>query len=252
MIDTHAHINDARLLPLADAIASSMAQDGLSHIINVGWDAASSITAVELAERYNGFFAAVGIHPHDAKNASPDVYDSLCALAKRPKVVAYGEIGLDYYYDLSDREVQKIVFCEQLELADGLKLPVIIHLRDAYADMLALLKSNKNLLKHGFVLHCYSGSAEIAAEYAKLGAYFSFGGAVTFKNADKEPVLKAIPSDRLMLETDCPYMTPVPYRGKDNLPRYISLVEGKIQEWFPDKDIAWLTSENARRFFNLQ
>ncbi|MDD3946356.1 MAG: TatD family hydrolase [Clostridia bacterium] len=251
LIDTHAHINDERLLPHAESIALSMPQDNLSHIINVGYDRESSETAFTLAARYGKMFAAVGIHPHDAKSATQDDYDRFCAMAKDPKVVAYGEIGLDYYYDLSDRATQKKVFCEQLELAQGLKKPVIIHLRDAYSDMLSLLKNNPTKLEYGFILHCYSGSAEMVREFAKLEAYFSFGGAVTFKNANKEPVVRAVPKEKLMLETDCPYMTPVPYRGKDNYPKYISLVSDKIQQWFPDRDIPQLTSGNARRFFKL-
>ncbi|HOB63953.1 MAG TPA: TatD family hydrolase [Clostridia bacterium] len=252
LIDTHAHINDRRLLPLAEDIASSMQADNISHIINVGYDAESSEECVRLADKHQGMFAAVGIHPHDAKEATQKDYDRFGELCANPKVVAYGEIGLDYYYDLSDRDTQKRVFVEQLEVAYSLKKPVIIHLRDAYADMHRLIKENKDKLGYGFVLHCYSGSAEMAVEFARLGAYFSFGGAVTFKNANKEPIVRSIPDDRLMLETDCPYMTPVPYRGKDNLPKYINLVADKIQEWFPTKDIAALTSQNARRFFGLK
>lgn len=251
LIDTHAHINDSRLLPLAAEIAADMTKDGLSHIINVGYDRQSSEDAVALAASYSGMYAAVGIHPHDSRLATQADYDRFAAICAMPKVVAYGEIGLDYYYDHSDRDTQKRVFCEQLEVAQSVHKPVVIHLRDAYGDMLALLKDNRNKLVNGFVLHCYSGSADMVKEYAKLGAYFSFGGAVTFKNADKEGVLRAVPQDKLMLETDCPYMTPVPYRGKDNLPKYINLVSDKVQQWFPNTDIAALTSDNAKRFFAL-
>lgn len=251
LIDTHAHINDNRLLPSAAEIARDMPKDGLSHIINVGYDRQSSEDAVALAANYSGMYAAVGIHPHDSRLATQADYDRFEAMSAMPKVVAYGEIGLDYYYDHSDRDTQKRVFCEQLEVAQSVQKPVVIHLRDAYGDMLILLKDNLNKLDNGFVLHCYSGSADMAKEYAKLGAYFSFGGAITFKNSNKEGVLRAIPQDKIMLETDCPYMTPVPHRGKDNLPKYINLVSDKMQQWFPNIDIAALTSDNAKRFFAL-
>lgn len=251
LIDTHAHINDERLLPLAESIAAAMEEDGLSRVINVAWDVTSAATAVSLADRFAPFYAVVGIHPHDAKNANQTAYDTLVSLAQNPKVLAYGEIGLDFYYDLSERDVQKRVFVEQLEIAHGLKLPVVVHLRDAYGEMLSLFKENKRYLSNGVVLHCYSGSAEMVREFSRYDAYFSFGGAITFKNADKESVLRAVPEDRLMLETDCPYMTPVPYRGQINLPKYIALVAEKLRTWFPDGDIAAQTTGNARRFFNI-
>jgi len=251
LIDTHAHLNDKRLLPLADSIVASMEEDGLSRIINVAWDVASGETAVELADRYAPLYAVVGIHPHDAKNADQAAYDRLIALAKHPKVLAYGEIGLDYFYDLSERDVQKKVFVEQLEIAHSLRLPVVIHLRDAYGEMLSLIKENKSFLSYGAVLHCYSGSVEMVREFSRYDMYFSFGGLVTFKNTDKESVLRTVPPERLMLETDCPYMTPVPHRGQTNLPKYVALVAEKLCAWFPDRDIAALTTANARRFFNI-
>jgi TatD DNase family protein len=251
LIDTHAHLNDGRLLPQAESIAAAMDADGLSRIINVAWDVASAETAVNLAGHFEPFYAVVGIHPHEAKNADRQAYDKLISLAGHPKTLAYGEIGLDFFYDLSERDVQKRVFIEQLEIAHGLKLPVVVHLRDAYGEMLSILKEKRSDLAYGLVLHCYSGSEEMVREFSRFDAYFSFGGAITFKNANKEPVLRAVPADRLMLETDCPYMTPVPYRGQTNYPRYIALVAEKLQSMFPERDIAALTTENARRFFRI-
>lgn len=251
LIDSHAHLNDEKLLPLAGEIHDTMERDGLRAIINVGYDRESSECAYKLTE-YENYFAAVGIHPHDAKTATQGDYERFAELVTRDKVVAIGEIGLDFYYDLSPREVQERVFIEQLDLAHSLKMPVIIHLRDAYGAMLKLLKDNKKLTEYGILLHCYSGSKEILTELAKLGAYFSFGGAITFKNAtDKPDVVRATPKDRLLLETDCPYMTPVPYRGKTNEPKYVNLVADKVSEILSvsREEVAETTARNTVEFF---
>ena len=165
--------------------------------------------------------------------------------------MAIGEIGLDYYYDLSDRDVQKRVFHEQIELAHSLKKPMIFHIRDAYGDALQILKEHRGDLEYGGVMHCYGGSTEMMREFVKLGLHIAFGGAVTFKSFGKAEVVKAVPADRLLLETDCPYMTPVPFRGKDNIPEYIAFVRDKIQEWRTDISVEEVTSENARTLFKL-
>ncbi|MDR0751926.1 MAG: TatD family hydrolase [Christensenellaceae bacterium] len=251
IIDTHAHLNDERLYSSVSDIVSNMESDGLSKIINVGYCQQSSETSVKLANTYKSIYCSVGIHPHDASNAHTSNYDYFSSVATNPKLVAIGEIGLDYYYNHSERAVQKRVFVEQLELASALKLPVIIHLRDAFEDMLKLLKTNLHYLNNGLVLHCFSGDSDMVHQFLNIyPVYFSVGGAITFKNnLDKKDVLSHIPIDSLLLETDCPYMTPVPFRGTTNYPKYINFVASKLQEWFPERNIISETNANALRLF---
>ncbi len=251
IIDTHAHLNDERLAPLAQEIMGTMQEKGLGAIINVGYDRPSSELALKQAREYENLYAVVGIHPHDAKAQTQDDYKYFESVSQDKKVVAIGEIGLDFYYDLSDRDVQKRVFVEQLELAHALKLPVVMHVRDAYGLALEILKENKRFLEYSGVMHCYAGSKELLKEFVDLGLYASFGGVTTFKNFGKAEVVKYCPSDRLLLETDCPYMTPVPYRGKTNMPEYITLVRDKIQEWRDDVDVESVTTRNARSLFKI-
>ncbi|NLZ25648.1 MAG: TatD family hydrolase [Clostridiales bacterium] len=252
MIDTHTHLTDDRYEKDLDEIITTLSDNGIRLAITVGYDVLSSIKGLELSKKYDNIYCAVGVHPHDAKNVKSGDYDKFIKAAEFDKVVAIGEIGLDYYYNLSPEDTQKRVFLEQLELADHLKLPVVLHVRDAYLDTMNILKQNKHLLKNGFLLHCYSGSKEFAMEMLKLGAYFAFGGAITFKNAVK-PVeaLQTIPSDRFMFETDCPYMSPVPFRGKRNEPKYIKYVLEKAAE-ARGEDIRTVETEsdrNALSFF---
>ncbi len=251
LIDTHAHMNDKRLAPQADRLISEMHANGLEAIINVGYDLESSQWSVDCARANNRVFAVIGIHPHDAKCATKGMYDYFASVADDSNVIAFGEIGLDYHYDYSPRDIQKRVFIEQLELADSLKLPVVIHLREAYQDMLEILKENRNIIQNGIVMHCYSGSAEIVENMRFLDCYYSFGGALTFAKG-KDKVLSAIPNNRIMLETDCPYMTPVPYRGKTNQPHYVKYVAEKIAEMkgISYEEVANITTENAYEFFN--
>ncbi|MBQ8178518.1 MAG: TatD family hydrolase [Clostridia bacterium] len=251
LIDTHAHLNDERLLPIAADIVSTMQAKGLESIINVGYDRESSEKAVSLAHAYDPLYAVVGVHPHDAKSATKDDYLYFEKVSTDPKVVAIGEIGLDFYYDLSDRDVQKKVFVEQLELAHSLKLPVVMHVREAYGLALEILKENARFLEYGGVMHCYAGSKELLRDFVDLGLHASFGGVITFKNFAKQEVVKSCPADRLLLETDCPYMTPVPFRGKTNMPEYVALVRDKIQEWRPDLDVESITTQNAKRLFKI-
>ena len=253
LIDTHAHLNDDELFSSADDVAADMEKNGLCAIINVGYDIPSSIRAADLADKYGKMFCAVGIHPHDSKTVKPEDYDLIRKLADNKKTVAIGEIGLDYHYDLSPRETQKKVFVEQLVLAHELKLPVVIHLREAYGDMNDLLAENKRYTEYGILLHCYSGSAETARELGKkYDAYFSFGGAITFKNAvDKPDIIRSIPENRILVETDCPYMTPVPFRGKPNRPEYVNLVADRLAEILGKdrKYVEELTIKNTKEYF---
>lgn len=254
LIDTHCHLTDERLAGETESIVSSFAADSLESVVTVGYDAPSSREGAQLAACYRDVYCTVGIHPHDAVTATQDVYDEFVSLANdNRKVVAIGEIGLDYYYDLSPRETQKRVFAEQLELAYALKLPVCLHVRDAYEDCRQILADNASKLVHGVLLHCYSGSAEMVPVFGKFDAYFAFGGAITFKNARRNlEALLAVPKDRLLVETDCPYMTPVPYRGRTNYPKYVNLVADKVAEALamPRDEVDKITTENAKRLFN--
>jgi len=252
MIDTHCHLNDENLLPIADRIVGDFERDKIESAICVGYDMPSSRLAVELADKYEKLYSAVGIHPHDADTANGEAYEELKVLAGNQKCVAIGEIGLDYHYDLSERDVQRKAFAEQIELADQVGLPVVLHVREAYDDARKILFDMKSCLNHGLLLHCYSGSSEYVKVFDKLDAYYSFGGAITFKNARHNiEALATVPLERLVLETDCPYMTPVPYRGKINEPKYVALVLDKASEVLGiNKDeLEKITTENAKRLF---
>ena len=252
LIDSHCHLNDSDLAPIADKIVGDFVADGLLAVINVGYDMPSSILAVEQANKYKNVFAAIGMHPHDSKLMQANDYDVLRQLSKDEKVVAIGEIGLDYHYDLSPRDVQQKVFELQIILADELKLPIILHVREAYEDTREILERNKQHLNNGVLLHCYSGSAEMVKVFDKYDCYYAFGGAITFKNAKHNlEALKAVKSDRLLLETDCPYMTPVPFRGQINEPKNIKLVLKKASEILEkdEDELAQKTVNNTLAFF---
>lgn len=253
LIDTHCHLNDEKLFPRADEIVKNFANDGLESAVCVGYDMPSSRLAVSLADKYEPLYAAIGIHPHDADTADYDMYEELATLSSSKKVVAIGEIGLDYHFDDGcPRAIQKGAFIEQIELADTLGLPIILHIRDAYEDAKEILFSERRYIRNGLLLHCYSGSNEFVKIFNELDAYYAFGGAITFKNAKHNiEALKAVPRDRLLLETDCPYMTPEPYRAKCNEPKYVSLVADKAASVLDvsREDIERITSENAKRLF---
>ena len=252
LIDTHCHLNDEKLLCNADRIVASFKDDGLESAICVGYDMPSSECAVTLAEKFEEIYAAVGVHPHDADTLDDEACQRILELAKHKKVVAIGEIGLDYYYDLSEREVQKSAFAKQIELANQAKLPIALHVRDAYEDTRKILFDMKGYIKNGLLLHCYSGSSEYVKIFDKLDAYYAFGGAITFKNAKHNlESLAVVPKGRLLLETDCPYMTPVPFRGKTNEPKYVSLVAQKAAQvlGMSVEEIEEITTQNAKRLF---
>lgn len=252
LIDCHAHLNDERLLPEVDSIVNDMERDNLYAIVNAGCDRESSEICYELSKKYPSLYCVVGFHPEEAAKATKDDYEYFAKISADDKVLAIGEIGLDYYYECCSREKQTEVFMEQLDLAYSLKLPAVIHLRDAYGVMLDLIKKNVGLLKYGALLHCYSGSKEMMQEFDKLGLYFSFGGSVTFKNAvDKPSIIRATPRNKILLETDCPYLTPAPFRGKTNYPKYVNYVAEKVADVLEtDKEtVSKLTMANAKEFF---
>lgn len=210
IFDTHAHYDDEKFSDDRDSVLQSLKTNGVCGVIDCGCDLSSSLKAVELSEKYDFVFAAVGIHPHEAAEAAEGDFEKIKELFSKEKVVAVGEIGLDYHYDFSPREKQLEFFERQIVLSKELYLPIIVHDREAHEDTLNLLKKHR---PKG-VVHCFSGSAEMAKEVLRLGMYIGLGGAVTFKNARKPLEVAAIvPKDRLLLETDCPYMAPVPLRG---------------------------------------
>ena len=231
IIDSHCHLTDERLYPIVDDIVKSLNANGIESVITVGYDLPSSTLGVDVARRYKEVYATVGMHPHDSRLMTAETYDIFRHLSADEKVVGIGEIGLDYHYDLSPRDVQQKVFEEQIELADSLRLPVALHVREAYEDTRKILENNKSKLSHGVLLHCYSGSAEMVKVFSKYDAFFAFGGPITFKNAVHNiEALRAVPLDRLLFETDAPYMTPVPFRGKTNEPKHTALVVKKASE----------------------
>ncbi|NMB20889.1 MAG: TatD family hydrolase [Firmicutes bacterium] len=251
MIDSHAHLNDPAFADDLDEVVARAEAAGVKTIINVGYDLTSSRRAIALSERYPTLWAVVGLHPHDAKFWTEELWDTIIELASHPKVLAIGEAGLDYHYDNSPRDVQRAVFREQLALGRQLNMPVVIHSREAAKDTLEILGEYPDV---PCLLHCYSGSLESARSYQQMGHYFSFGGPITFNNAHKlRDVVAGIPLERILLETDCPYLTPHPYRGKRNEPAHLPLVAQKLAEVHGCtlEDVVRQTEENTRAFFRL-
>ena len=252
-VDAHAHLDDPILAPREEEILAAAKEAGVGVIVNAPSDLPSSEASVALASRRENVYAVIGVHPHEAKTYSEEVEKRLFALAKNKKVVAFGEIGLDYHYDLSPREEQKAVLEREIEVAAELSLPVVFHVREAYEDFNRIIEKKKSYFKNGVLLHCYGGSAELARYYQKeFDAYFSFGGVLTFAK-HKDLVLAEIKQERLLLETDCPYMTPVPFRGTPNEPKYIPLVAEKMGELTGQtrEDVEMFTTENALRFYRI-
>lgn len=250
IFDTHAHYDDSRFDEDRDSLISSLIDKGISHIINCGCDFKSSLTTVALSEKYDFIYAAVGVHAHEAEEVTERDLEEIIKLYNNEKVVAVGEIGLDYHYDFSPRERQKEIFEKQLVLAKELDLPVIVHDRESHEDTMNLLKKHR---PKG-VVHCFSGSAEMAKEVVKLGMYIGIGGAVTFKNAKKPvEVVEYLPLDRLLLETDAPYMTPVPFRGQRCDSSHIAYTAEKIAEikGIDAQELIDICNENAKRLFSI-
>lgn len=250
--DTHAHLDDEQFDMDRDEVIQRARDVGITNIVNIGHTEENSRNAVEIASEYPFIYATVGIHPHDAKDCTESTWELMERLAQNPKVVAIGEIGLDYYRDLSPRDIQRKVFIRQLELANQLRLPIVIHNRDAHGDILQIVK--KHPPEEGGVFHSYSGSWEMARELLAMGFYLSFSGPLTYKNARHSVEVAAkVPKDRFVVETDCPYLTPVPYRGKRNEPAYVREVLEKVAELkgIPFEEAARLSSENAKRLFRI-
>ena len=250
IFDTHAHYDDKAFDQDRDELILALLSGRVCGIVNQGTDIASSRFSLELAEKYDGLYAAVGLHPECLDENSMNEIDTVRQLAAHPKAVAVGEIGLDYYYDVP-RDLQKNVFSAMLELADDLSMPVNIHDREAHGDTLDIIKK----YRPKGILHCFSGSAEMAREVVKLGMYIGMGGVVTFKNARKTlEVIDAVPLESLVLETDCPYLSPVPFRGKRNDSGNIIYTAEKIAEIKSTtaEEVLRITKENAQTVYKLK
>jgi TatD DNase family protein len=253
LIDTHAHLDDARFDGDRDAMIARAREAGVEHLVTIGCDLTTSRAAVELADRYPFVYATVGVHPHEAKQIGDSWYDDLRRLAQHKKVVAYGEIGLDYHYNHSPPKLQRERFREQITLARDLRLPIVVHTREAQDDTITVLKE-ENAADVGGVFHCFSGDARLAKDALDLGFLLSFSGVITFQNATMlRDIVKTVPMDRILVETDSPYLTPAPHRGKRNEPAHVRLVAEKIAaiQGMTADQIAELTSQNARRVFKI-
>lgn len=254
LFDTHAHLNDEAFIEDLEKVLARAKEAGVGSIANIGYDLPSSQRAVEIAQLYSSCYAAVGIHPHDAETVTNQTYEELKKLLQQPKVVAIGEIGLDYYRDLSPRDKQQTVFREQIELAKEYKLPITIHDRDAHGDILKIIKEEQ-AGEYGGILHCFSGSWEMAKVCMNLGFHISLAGPVTFKNAKRlQEIAPKIPLDYLLLETDCPYLTPEPYRGKRNEPAYVAEIAKFIAHLrkMDLEELAEKTTFNAKKVYRLE
>ena len=253
LIDTHTHLDDARYNEDREAVITRAREAGVGAFLTIGCDLATSEAAVALAERYPFVYASIGVHPHEVKHVQDNWYDSFRRLAGNKKVVAYGEIGLDYHYNHSLPKEQRDRFHEQIQVARELKLPVIIHTREAEENTVTILQEEQ-ASEVGGVFHCFSGDNRLAKKALDLGFYLSFSGILTFQNAAPlREIAKNTPLDRVLIETDCPYLTPVPYRGKRNEPAYVSRVAEQLASLYDKSsdEIAELTSENARRLFKI-
>lgn len=263
LFDSHAHLNSERYdeddrLKIVEAIEKS----DLEYVMDIGFDLESSVMAIEHAKKYSWCYAAVGCHPHDTKLMDEATLSMFKGLAKKPKVKAIGEIGLDYYYDHSEREVQQYWFRRQVQLALELNMPIVIHDRDANDDVMRILKEEGVFAKSRIdklgdaklLMHCFSGSNELAHQYVKLGATISIAGPITYKNARKSiEVVRDISLEHLLVETDAPYLTPEPFRGKRNQPDYVEYTARKIAEIKGSsyEEVARITCNNAKKFFSI-
>ena len=252
LFDTHAHLNDSAFNEDRDTLISGLPEQGVGLVMHPGCNLADSLKAVALAEKYPFVYAAVGTHPDTADEVNEAVIEKYRSLCGHEKVKAIGEIGLDYYYETIPRQVQLKAFRMQMELAREIGLPVIVHERDAHEDGMQVVKEFPDVTG---VFHCYSGSAEMAKELVKMGWYIGFTGVLTFKNARKAvETAQAIPLERIVLETDCPYMAPEPFRGKRNDPGYLYRMAERLAELrgLSVEEIQAITTENGKRLYRME
>ena len=254
LFDVHAHYDDERFDEDRDIILSSMLENNVGHIINIGYNLKSSEESIKLSEKYPFIYAAVGFHPSDAHLMTQKDFDAIRKMAEHKKVVAIGEIGLDYYYGKETEDIQRKVFRDQIELSKEVNLPFQVHNRDSTRDCIEILQSSNMGDRRG-MMHCFSESRETAKKILDLGMKISIGGVLTFKNNVKTvEVVKYVPIEDLMIETDCPYLAPVPYRGKRNSSLYIHAVAEKIAELkgMDTDEVIAITEKNAKEFFDIK
>ena len=253
LFDTHAHFDDPQFDSDRDEVIKSLADDGVTRVMNIGANMETSKKAIEIANKYDFIYATVGVHPCDTYDMTDEDIERLRIMAKNnPKVRAIGEIGLDYHFDDTKPDIQKEWFIKQLRLAKELNMPVVIHDRDSKGDVIEILK--REGISNG-VMHCFSGSAETARELVKMGFMISFTGVLTFKNARRAvEACRSIPIERLMIETDCPYMAPGPHRGERNYSGYVKYVARKMAEikGLSYEETARITMENGLRFYGIE
>ena len=253
IFDTHAHYDDGRFDADRDQLIACLPQKGVVAVVNAASDLATCHSGLALTEKYPFFYCAVGVHPHEAQGFQPGDLETLAGLAGRPRVVAIGEIGLDYYWaENPPRPFQQEIFRRQLALAQELDMPVIVHDREAHGDSLAIVKEFPGVRG---VFHCYSGSAEMAQELVKLGWYLGFDGPITYKNARRAAEVAAVtPLERMVVETDSPYLSPVPLRGKRNDSRNLTYVLETLAAWkgVTPEEMARITLENGKRLYRLE
>lgn len=254
IFESHAHYEDARFDEDREALLKSFPQNGIDYVINVGSSLKTTKQSILLAEQYDFIYAAAGVHPEETAELNEENFAWLCEQMKKQKVVAVGEIGLDYHWDEPERSVQKQWFERQIALARQVSLPMIIHSRDAAKDTLDIMKACK-AEEAGGVIHCFSYGVEMAREYLNMGFYIGIGGVVTFKNAKKlKEVAEYVPLDRILLETDCPYMAPEPHRGKRNSSLYLTYVAEKLAD-IKGVDVEKVyekTRENGKRMYRIE
>ncbi|MBJ7896451.1 TatD family hydrolase [Bacillus atrophaeus] len=253
LFDTHVHLNAEQYDTDLEEVIQRAREEKVDHVVVVGFDHPTITRAMELIEEYDFMYAAIGWHPVDAIDMTDEDLLWIKELSAHEKVVAIGEMGLDYHWDKSPKDVQKEVFRKQIALAKEVRLPIIIHNRDATEDVVTILKE-EGAEAVGGIMHCFTGSVEVARQCMDMNFYLSFGGPVTFKNAKKpKEVVKEIPNDRLLIETDCPFLTPHPFRGKRNEPSYVKYVAEQIAELkgMTYEEVAAVTTENAKRLFRI-
>ncbi|MBQ7868639.1 MAG: TatD family hydrolase [Clostridia bacterium] len=253
LFDSHCHLENGRFESDLPEVMARMEDAGVRRCILAGSDMETSEQIVKMTQQYANVYGVVGIHPHDAKTWTDDCAQQIADWTKEERIVGVGEIGLDYYYDHSPRDVQQEVFVKQLLLARQLDLPAVFHVRDAHGDVLSILRAHRNELPAG-VVHCYSGSVESAREYLDMGFYISFAGPITFKNANKLLDAAAyVPADRILVETDSPYLAPVPMRGRRNEPTFVQYVAQKVAELrgVTAEEMAQTAFENTCRLFRI-
>ena len=249
-IDSHAHIQLSQFKHDRTAVLHRAKEAGVSKMLVIGFDLASSLGAIELAESYDNVYATVGMHPHDATDLTPDVLKTFRDLLEHPKVIALGEIGLDYYRNLSPRDVQKAAFEKQLDVADEFDMPIVVHNREAYMDILPILESRDR--NASGVLHCFTGDVELMQRSVELGFHIGIGGIVTYPKAkEMQAVAREVPAERLLIETDCPWLAPQFRRGKRNEPAYLRAVAEKIAELRATsvESIGEITTRNFEKLF---